>query len=232
MKISVIVFPGTNCDHDTMFACKKLAGFEAQEIWHRDTDLGKPDAVIVPGGFAHGDYLRTGALAKISPIMKEVVSFASKGGPVLGICNGFQVLCEVGLLPGALLQNISMKFLSQFIHMKVERNDTPFTRDFEVGEIVTCPMAHFEGNYFAEPETLTELEAEGRVILRYCGPNGEIDHQNREYNPNGSALSIAGVCNSNRNVAGFMPHPERSADQLVNYIGSTNELNFFTSLAK
>jgi len=230
MKISVVIFPGSNCDHDVIHIYERLLKQEVSAVWHTETNLGKPDLVVLPGGFAHGDYLRTGAMAKVSPIMKEVKAFANRGGPLLGVCNGFQILCEAGLLPGALLQNIGMKFLSQFVQLKVENNKTPFTRAIKPGSIITCPIAHFEGNYFADSDTIKSLEDKGQVVFRYCGKNGEVDFDNREINPNGSCHSIAGICNQKGNVVGLMPHPDRAAESLIGYVGADSGLSVFESV--
>ena len=219
MRISVVVFPGTNCEHDIQHVYGSVLKQKVSLVWHRDRDLQRPDMVVVPGGFAHGDYLRTGALAKLSPIMTEVGAFAERGGPVLGICNGFQILCEAGLLPGVLLQNVQRRFLSRFVHMRVERSDTAFTRGLASGTVVTCPIAHFEGNYFAPDETVRELEGEGRVVFRYCDPNGVVDGASLEWNPNGAMNAIAGITNARRNVVGLMPHPERAVEALVGGLG-------------
>lgn len=219
MRISVVVFPGTNCEHDMQHVYGTVLKQKVTLVWHRDRDLQRPDIVVVPGGFAHGDYLRTGALAKLSPVMTEVAAFAERGGPVLGVCNGFQVLCESGLLPGVLLQNVQRRFLSRFVHVKVERSDTAFTRGVEAGTVFTCPIAHFEGNYYAPPETVRELEEEGRVVFRYSDPSGTVSPNDLEWNPNGSLNSIAGVTNQRRNVVGLMPHPERAVEALVGGVG-------------
>ena len=227
MRVSVVVFPGSNCDHDVLHVYKHHLNATVRSVWHKDNDLGKPDVVILPGGFSYGDYLRTGALSKLSPVMQSVSEFAAQGGSVLGICNGFQILCECGLLPGVLLQNQGMRFLSQFVHIKVENNKTAFTKKFKESEIVTCPVAHGEGNYFADPETIDRLEGEGRVVFRYCSDAGQIDHQNQLLNPNGSINSIAGICNEKGNVVGLMPHPERSAEELIGYIGENSGLRVF-----
>ena len=231
MNVSIVVFPGTNCEVDVARAYAKVSGLQepknVHKIWHRDRDLKKPDVVIIPGGFSYGDYLRTGALAKISPVMQEVSAFAAKGGPVLGICNGFQILCESGLLPGVLLQNVQMKFLSRFLGVKVERSDTFFTQRFEVGAVGMWPVAHFEGNYFADKETLQKLEGEGQVIFRYCTPEGVVDANSRDANPNGAAHSIAGICNSKRNVVGLMPHPERAIEKGPGYVGGESGRGVF-----
>ena len=225
MRISIIVFPGSNCDHDLEYGYRNLLGQEVSLIWHRDGDLRQPDLVILPGGFSYGDYLRTGALAKLSPAMNEVSRFAKEGGRVLGICNGFQILCEAGLLPGALLQNGSTKFLSRFVHMKVEHDQCFFTRGLSKGTIITCPIAHGEGNFFADTRTLRKLEDQGQVVFRYCGPAGEVLEESRDFNPNGSLHSIAGICNPSGNVVGLMPHPERSLEELVGAVGGQSGLS-------
>jgi len=212
MKFGIVVFPGSNCDRDTYSAVERYGG-SAVYLWHKDTDLQNSDCIILPGGFAYGDYLRTGAIARFSPIMNSVVRFAGAGGNVLGICNGFQVLLEAGLLPGAMLVNKSLKFLGQDVFIRTERNDTPFTSKFEIGDILRVPVAHFEGNYYAPDDALDELERDGRVIFRYCTKGGDI---NDDGNPNGAMRNIAGICNENRNVFGMMPHPERASDKVIN----------------
>jgi phosphoribosylformylglycinamidine synthase subunit PurQ / glutaminase len=209
MKFAVVVFPGSNCDHDAYYAVSHVLGQRAEFIWHKDTDLKGADVVILPGGFAHGDYLRTGAMARFSPIMREVQSFAARGGPVLGICNGFQVLLEAGLLPGAMLRNRDLKFLCQHVHVRVEQTDTPFTSACRRGQVLRIPIAHGEGNYFAEPEVIARLEANRQVVFRYTSADGAVTS---ESNPNGSAAAIAGLCNETRNVVGLMPHPERACE--------------------
>lgn len=209
MRIGVVVFPGSNCDHDTLYAFGDVMGADAYEIWHKQTTLKKPDMIIVPGGFSYGDYLRCGAIARFSPVMEEVIAFANKGGPVLGICNGFQILCEAGLLPGALLKNRTLTFLGRDVHIRTERTDTAFTSACAEGQVLRLPIAHGEGNYFADDEMLNRLEGEGRVVFRYCNPAGELLD---EFNFNGSARFIAGICSDNRRVLGMMPHPERAAD--------------------
>jgi phosphoribosylformylglycinamidine synthase I len=209
MKFSVVVFPGSNSDYDAFHAASQVLGENAELVWHKDTDLKGADAVILPGGFAHGDYLRTGAIARFSPIMGAVKAFAERGGPVLGICNGFQVLLEAGLLPGAMVRNDRIKFVSQLVPVRVEQTDTPFTVGCASKQVLNLPIAHGEGNYYAPPEVLEQLEANRQVIFRYTSASGEIGD---EWNPNGSLNGIAGICNSPRNVVGLMPHPERAAE--------------------
>ena len=203
IRVAVIRFPGSNCDEDTLRAAAR-AGATAYYVWHRDTSLDQADVVILPGGFAYGDYLRAGAIARFSPVMAAVTEHGRAGGAVLGICNGFQVLCEAGLLPGALMRNAGLQFLSRPVDVRVERTDTPFTSAYPTGAIITVPIAHGEGRYVASDETLRALEVEGRVVLRYVGEN-----------PNGSAADIAGITNAERTVVGMMPHPERAADPLL-----------------
>ena len=212
MKFAVVVFPGSNSDRDAWYAAGQVLGEEATLVWHKDTDLGGADAVILPGGFAHGDYLRTGAIARFSPIMAAVSRFAEQGGPVLGICNGFQILLEAGLLPGAMVRNDSVKFVSRHVHVRVEQTDTPFTVACRAGQVLELPVAHGEGNYFAEPEVLRDLEANRQVIFRYTTAQGEVAGA---ANPNGSLNNIAGICNRARNVVGLMPHPERACEDCV-----------------
>ncbi|HAK55681.1 MAG: phosphoribosylformylglycinamidine synthase subunit PurQ [Vicinamibacterales bacterium] len=212
MKFAVIVFPGSNCDHDAYHTVKHVLGADAEFVWHKETDLKGADVVILPGGFSYGDYLRTGAIARFSPIMAPVVAFAEAGGPVLGVCNGFQVLTEVGLLPGGLLRNRSVKFQCEQVHVRVEELDTPFTCAATAGQVLRIPIAHGEGNYFAPPEVLDALEANRQVVFRYCNAGGELVDT---ANPNGSARGIAGLCNARRNVVALMPHPERACESAV-----------------
>jgi phosphoribosylformylglycinamidine synthase subunit PurQ / glutaminase len=224
MKFAVVVFPGSNCDHDAHYAAEHVLGQEAELIWHKDTSLKGADAVILPGGFAHGDYLRTGAIARFSPIMVEVQKFAAAGGPVLGICNGFQVLLEAGLLPGAMLRNDVLQFRCEHVHVKVEQTDTPFTAACTPGQILRIPIAHGEGNYYAEPEVIARLEQNRQVIFRYSTAAGDVT---QAANPNGSVNNIAGLCNESRNVVGLMPHPERACELAV---GSADGLVLFQSV--
>jgi phosphoribosylformylglycinamidine synthase I len=212
VTFAIVVFPGSNCDHDAEYAIQHVLGHTARFVWHKETALGEADVVVLPGGFSHGDYLRTGAIARFSPIMADVRRFAESGGPVIGICNGFQVLLECGLLPGAMLRNRDLKFHCEMVHLRVERTDTPFTRAASVGEVLRVPIAHGEGNYFAPPETIAELEAEGRVVFRYSDPGGAVTDA---ANPNGSINNIAGITNVPRNVVGLMPHPERACQEVV-----------------
>lgn len=226
MKVAVIVFPGSNCDHDAYYAVRHVLGQEAEFVWHKDSTLAGADAVILPGGFSYGDYLRTGAIARFSPIMKAVTAFADTGGPVIGICNGFQVLLEAGLLPGAMLRNRSVRFQCEFVHVRVEQNDTPFTAACRVGQVLRLPIAHGEGNYFADPETLAQLEQERRIIFRYATADGSVTD---DANPNGSVANVAGICSARRNVVGLMPHPERACELSV---GSADGLVILQSLAE
>jgi len=224
MKFGVIVFPGSNCDHDAYYALGAVAGQQVTYLWHESADLENSDAVILPGGFAFGDYLRTGAIARFSPVMESVTRFAQSGGLVLGICNGFQILCEAGLLPGALMRNAGLKYICRAVHVRVETTDTPFTNACRKGEVLKIPIGHMEGNYFCEPETLELLLRENRVLFRYCDPQGRTT---AEANPNGSLDNIAGICNEGRNVCGMMPHPDRSSEL---QLGSADGLKVFQSL--
>ena len=211
MKCGVVIFPGSNCDHDCYHILKHVYGQETEWIWHKDEDLRNFDLIVLPGGFSYGDYLRAGAIAKFSPIMKSIVRFASEGGQVLGICNGFQILVETGLLPGALLRNRNQKFICKDLHLRVENNQTPFTSQCEPQGVLKIPINHGEGAYYADPETLRALEDRGQIVFRYCSPAGEVDEHS---NPNGSVSNIAGIVNETGNVMGMMPHPERCADPL------------------
>ena len=212
MNFGVIVFPGSNGDHDALHALGEVLGQPTRAIWHREASLDGIDCVVVPGGFAYGDYLRAGAIARFSPIMAAVEEFAAAGKPVLGICNGFQVLTEAQLLPGSLLRNAELEFRSQWVHVRVERIDTPFTGELTVGETLRLPIAHGEGNYFVTPEELASLEANGQIVFRYCDASGALTD---DTNFNGSLNHIAGVCNARRNVVGLMPHPERGAEAIL-----------------
>ncbi len=209
MKFGVIIFPGSNCDHDAYWTLKYVAKQGATFLWHESHDLENCDAIIVPGGFAYGDYLRTGAIAKFSPVMEAVKKFADNGGIVLGICNGFQILCESGMLPGALLRNAGLKYVCKPVNVRVESTDTPFTNACEINEILTIPIGHMEGNYFCDASTLEELKRDHRVVFRYATAKGEATEA---ANPNGSLDNIAGICSPGRNVLGMMPHPERASE--------------------
>ncbi len=209
MKFSVVVFPGSNSDYDAFHAASHVLGEDAALVWHKDTDLQGADVVILPGGFAHGDYLRTGAIARFSPVMGAVKAFADRGGPVLGICNGFQVLLEAGMLPGAMVRNDRVKFVSKIVPVRVEQTDTPFTVACALKQVLHMPVAHGEGNYYADPETLAALEANRQVVFRYSNAAGEVSPAS---NINGSLNNIAGICNRQRNVVGLMPHPERAME--------------------
>lgn len=225
MRVAVLTFPGSNCDQDC-FRSVELAGGEPRYVWHRERSLGNADAVIVPGGFAHGDYLRPGAIARFSPIMEAVAAFAAEGGLVAGICNGFQVLCEAGLLPGALLRNRSLRFQSHDCFLRVERDDTPFTSAYRAGQVIRMPLSHADGAYYADSDALAALEAERLIAFRYCDADGNAS---AEANPNGSLNQIAGVMNARGNVLGMMPHPDRAVETLL---GSADGLPFFKSLTK
>ncbi len=224
MKFSVIVFPGSNCDHDAYHAATDVLGQSAELIWHKDVSLKGADVVILPGGFAHGDYLRTGAMARFSPIMPAIKAFADRGGPVLGICNGFQVLLESGLLPGAMLRNRELKYRCEHVHIRVEQTDTPVTLGAHTGQVLRIPIGHGEGNYFAPPDILQRLEANRQVVFRYVSSDGRVGD---EWNPNGSLHEIAGICNERRNVVGMMPHPERACESIL---GGTDGLVVLQSL--
>jgi phosphoribosylformylglycinamidine synthase subunit PurQ / glutaminase len=225
MKFGVIIFPGSNCDHDSYHAAITSTGQQAAFLWHESHNLENCDAIIVPGGFAYGDYLRTGAIAKFAPIMQEVSKFAASGGLVIGICNGFQILCEAGLLPGALLRNVGLKYVCKQVHLRVENTDTPFTNSCRQGEVLQIPIGHMEGNYYCDPKTLDELKRQNRIVFRYATPQGEIT---TEANPNGSLDNIAGICSQSRNVLGMMPHPDRSSELLL---GSADGARIFQSMA-
>ena len=212
MKTAVIVFPGSNCDRDMQVALRQATGTEPLMVWHRDSDMPKVDMIAVPGGFSYGDYLRSGAIAANSPIMREVAALADKGVPVLGVCNGFQVLTETGLLPGALMRNANLKYVCRDVWLQVEHTNTPFTRGYQSGEVIRVPVAHHDGNYFADDDTLDRLEDENRVAFRYCNKDGT---RSDKANPNGSQRHIAGILNPNRNVLGMMPHPERLIDNAL-----------------
>jgi phosphoribosylformylglycinamidine synthase I len=224
MKFGVITFPGSNCDHDAVWTAEHVAKQKATHLWHDSHDLQNCDVIIVPGGFAYGDYLRTGAIAKFSPVMESVRKFADGGGLVLGICNGFQILCESGLLPGALMRNVGLKYVCKAVQVRVENNETPFTTACREGEVLTIPIGHMEGNYFCDDATLAELTRENRIVFHYSNERGEIT---AEANPNGSLENIAGICSPGRNVLGMMPHPERAAEP---ELGGTDGVKIFESL--
>jgi phosphoribosylformylglycinamidine synthase len=214
VKFGVVVFPGSNCDHDAYYACKKVLGQDSVFLWHKDHDLQGVDAVILPGGFSYGDYLRCGAIARFSPIMREVVRFAGDGGTVIGICNGFQILVEAGLLPGVLLRNASLRFVCKYVRLRVDNASTRFTGACAPGEVLSIPVAHGDGNYFTDPETLRRLHENNQIIFRYCEADGTISHR---ANPNGSLENIAGIINEQGNVLGMMPHPERASDPVLSH---------------
>jgi phosphoribosylformylglycinamidine synthase I len=224
MKFGVIIFPGSNCDYDAYMVIKNVVRREVEFLWHQDSSLSNCDCVILPGGFSYGDYLRTGAIARFSPIMKEVMNFAQEGGLVVGICNGFQILLEVGLLPGAMLRNTSLRFICKFVHIEVENEDTPFTNLCHKGQVLKIPIAHTDGNYFILEEGLARLKQNQQIVFRYCDHQGKIIS---EANPNGSLYNIAGICNEKRNVLGMMPHPERASEKIL---GSEDGKYIFQSI--
>jgi phosphoribosylformylglycinamidine synthase I len=224
MKFGVLVFPGSNCDHDTYNVIAEIAKQPVTFLWHDSEDLQGVDAVLVPGGFAYGDYLRTGAIARFSPVMGAVKTFANHGGLVLGICNGFQILTEAGLLPGALMRNAGLKYICKQVHLRAETTDSPFASTLKKGDVLQIPIGHMEGNYFCTPEDLKRLEAEDRIAFRYATPKGEITP---DANPNGSLSNIAGILNEGRNVLGMMPHPDRSSERLL---GSADGWKIFESM--
>lgn len=225
MKFGVVIFPGSNCDHDTYHVISKVIGQPVDFIWHKEQEVDRFDAIILPGGFSYGDYLRSGAIARFSPVMRSIKEFAQAGGLVMGICNGFQILCEAGLLPGALLRNRDLKFICEHVNVRVERTDTAFTSACTDGQVLSVPIAHGEGNYFCDQATLDELEREKRVIFRYCDARGALAP---EANINGSLNHIAGICNRERNVLGLMPHPERASESVL---GSNDGRILFRSMA-
>jgi len=212
MKFGVVIFPGSNCDYDTYYVLKDVINQDATLLWHKDHDLKNVDCVVLPGGFSYGDYLRSGAIAKFSPLMQEVKVFVSSGGLVLGICNGFQILLELGLLPGAMLRNKNLKFLCQFVHLRLETNQTAFSRRGTPGEILRIPIAHYDGNYFASPETIEEIKKNNQILFRYTDAKGKVTG---EANVNGSMENIAGLLNREGNVMGMMPHPERASEAIL-----------------
>ncbi len=224
-KFGVVVFPGSNCDHDAYFAVKKIIGYDAEFLWHKDKNLKNSDVIVLPGGFSYGDYLRTGAIARFSPIMEEVYNFAQKGGTVIGICNGFQILLEIGLLPGVMIQNESLKFVCKDIYLSVENKNTSFTKKL-TKDVIKIPVAHGDGNYFTDEETLKDLEKNNQVVFRYSSSSGEVKE---EFNPNGSLNNIAGIINKKGNVLGMMPHPERACDPVLR---KTDGVEIFYSIAE
>ena len=226
MKFGVLVFPGSNCDHDTYHVVGSVMGQPVTYLWHESTDLEGCDAILVPGGFAYGDYLRTGAIASFAPIMQSVRRFAGSGGLVLGICNGFQILCEAGLLPGALMRNAGQRYICRHLHLRTETANSPFTAGLAPGQVLRMPIGHMEGNYFCDDETLATLQSEDRIVFRYATATGEVSAQ---ANPNGSLDNIAGILSEGRNVLGMMPHPDRSSEALL---GSADGLLLFQSMAR
>ncbi|MEM6255700.1 MAG: phosphoribosylformylglycinamidine synthase subunit PurQ [Cyanobacteria bacterium P01_D01_bin.156] len=224
MKFGVVTFPGSNCDRDVVYVTRDILQRPTHRIWHEDSDLGDVDVVVIPGGFSYGDYLRCGAVAQFSPAMRSVIDYANKGGLVLGICNGFQILTEVGLLPGALMRNRDMRFICDRTPLVVQRNNLPWTQGYSQDQVITIPIAHGEGCYYADGDTLKSLEDNQQVVFRYSGPDGTVDNS---HNPNGSLNNIAGICNPQGNVLGMMPHPERAADPRV---GGTDGLHIFEAL--
>lgn len=227
MKFGVVVFPGSNCDHDALYATANNVDAESVEIWHKDTQIPSDvSCIILPGGFSFGDYLRCGSIASFSPIMKEVIKFADDGGCVIGICNGFQILTESGLLPGTLLKNESLNFVCKDVYLKVENSNNIFTNDLEVGTVLRIPVAHGDGNYYADEETINRLEANNQIIFRYSDIDGNIT---KDSNPNGALNNIAGICNENGNVLGMMPHPERYSDEIL---GCNDGVGIFNSILK
>ncbi len=226
MKFGVIVFPGSNCDHDAYHVVSKHIGQPVDFIWHKETDLSGYDAILIPGGFSYGDYLRAGALASFSPVMKAVKEFAANGGFVFGICNGFQILCEAGLLPGALMRNENLHFVCKHVNIRTETNETPYTSELKPGSVLSIPIAHAEGNFVCDAATLESLEKNGQIVFRYSDESGELTES---ANPNGALSNIAGICNVGKNVLGMMPHPERACEELL---GSNDGRDIFRSLAK
>ena len=226
MKFGVVVFPGSNCDHDAFYALGSVLHKPVEFIWHGSQDLANCDAIVLPGGFSYGDYLRTGAIARFSPVMKSVEKFANSGGMVLGICNGFQTLCEAGLLPGAMMRNSGLRFICRHVHIRVEQTDTPFTNAARKGQILKIPIAHSDGNYTADESTLADVEKNKQILFRYTTPDGSDD---KAGNPNGSMHNIAGICNRERNVAGLMPHPERAVESVLD---SADGLVIFKSMVE
>ena len=228
-KFGGVIFPGSNCDQDMIYVLREIMGQEVIELWHKDADLKGVDIVILPGGFSYGDYLRSGAIARFSPIMGVVINFANKGGYVIGICNGFQILCEAGLVPGALLHNKERKFICKNVFIKAENSDTLISSEIPAGKVLKIPIAHGEGNFYADKETLKKLNENGQILFRYCDEKGNV---NDAANPNGAIENIAGVCNANKNVFGMMPHPERATDGQLNNIDGRWIFDSILSLVK
>src|SRR5271163_870933 len=226
MKFGVLLFPGSNCDHDTYNVIAELLHQPVTFLWHDSPSLEGCDAIVVPGGFAYGDYLRTGAIARFSPVMQSVKKFAASGGLVLGICNGFQILCEAGLLPGALMRNAGLKYICKQVHLRTQTTDSPFTQTLKKDQVVKIPIGHMEGNYFCDAETLAALKADDRIVFRYCDHDGNVT---AAANPNGSLENIAGILNEGRNVLGMMPHPDRSSERLL---GSSDGYSIFKSMVR
>lgn len=223
-KFGVVVFPGSNCDHDAYYVLKKIFNYDVNFLWHKESDLQESEVIILPGGFSYGDYLRSGSIARFSPIMNSVIDFANKGGTVLGICNGFQILLEAGLLPGVLLKNNSLQFVCKDVYLMTENIDTVFTNSISENDVLKIPIAHGEGNYFANEQTIEKLESNKQILFRYSSKDGNVD---MEYNPNGSILNIAGIANEKGNILGMMPHPERCCDPLL---GKTDGTKIFNSI--
>lgn len=224
MKFGVVIFPGSNCDHDMIYVLETIMGQEVVQLWHKDTNLQNCDMIVLPGGFSYGDYLRSGAIARFSPIMEKVIEFAGKGGYVFGVCNGFQILCEAGLVPGALLHNTERKFICNNVHIKAQSNDTLITSAVPTNRALKIPIAHGEGRYFTDAETLKQMNQNGQILFRYCDESGNMTP---ESNVNGSIENIAGICNAGKNVFGMMPHPERAADPAL---GNTDGRLLFESI--
>ena len=224
-KFGVVVFPGSNCDHDAFYALKKILNYETVFLWHKESDLQNSNVIILPGGFSYGDYLRSGAIARFSPIMNSVIEFAGKGGTVIGICNGFQILLEAGLLPGVMLKNKNLKFVCKYVYLKMENRNTTFTSNVKK-EVIKIPIAHGEGNYFADEDTLKLLQDNNQIVFKYASESGLTEN---EFNPNGSQMNIAGIVNKNGNILGMMPHPERCVDSIL---GNTDGRNIFESIVE
>ncbi len=224
MKFGVLVFPGSNCDHDCYHVIKHVMKEDVDFVWHKEEKLSDYDCLIIPGGFSYGDYLRPGAISKFSPIMKEVIRFGKRGGLILGICNGFQILLESGLLQGAMMKNQSLKFICKDVYIRIEESKTPFTSQMNTGDVIKIPIAHADGNYFADEKTINELEENNQIVFRYSAPGGEITD---DVNPNGSLQNIAGICNRERNILGMMPHPERCSEKIL---GNESGIHIFKSI--